>query len=290
MNSILEHRGSRAAGVALLSVSLSALVAGVPALAQPAVNWTGMYVGFYAGGVWGRGNSTANTTCPPLTNGGTVGGYYCFSSDPASFANADAVLNVGSGSASSTKFTGGIQAGHNWQSGNIVYGIETDFGSFKVQGSRSASGVYPTAGGPVPFAAGTAFTVSNSFDTDWLFTARGRFGWAASNWLVFATGGVALSRVAVTHSYSDNMVSGGFTGTGNASESKLKVGWTLGAGAEAALTRNWSIKAEYLYVNLGTVNALANVTHAGQVGYSNALGLATELTAHIARLGANFRF
>jgi outer membrane immunogenic protein len=247
------------------------------------VNWTGMYVGFYAGGVWGRGNSTANTDCRVENVAGTTGGSYCDTSKPETLANADAVLNAGSGSVSSAKFTGGIQAGRNWQDGNVVYGIEADFGSFNVQGSRSGSGVYAAGfGGGV--TAGDAFTVSNSFNTDWLFTARGRFGWAASNWLLFATGGLAMSRVTVTNSYSDVSTSA------TASESKVKVGWTLGAGAEVALTRNWSLKGEYLYVNLGSVSVLSNVFNPGSPGYAAALGVATELTAHIARLGANFRF
>jgi outer membrane immunogenic protein len=286
------RRAAFAARVALLSLPVSALVAGSPALAAPAYNWTGMYVGFYAGGVWGNGKSTGNSKCG-TGDGAAIGGYFCDTNLPASLANADAVYSAGSGSVSSTKFTGGIQAGYNWQDGNVVLGVETDFGSFNINGSRSASGVFTTGGGfggsgVVP---GDAFTVSNSFNTDWLFTTRGRFGWAASNWLVFATGGVALSRVSITNSYSDNHTEVGIVGTNaTVSESKLKVGFTLGGGVEVALTRNWSIKGEYLYVNLGSVSVLGNVFHPNNPGYANALGVTTELTAHIARLGANFRF
>jgi outer membrane immunogenic protein len=284
VNPILERGGPRAAQVALLSVSLSALFAGAPALAQPAVNWTGMYVGFYAGGVWGRGNSQASTNCPETdAGGGPPGGYYCTSTDPATSANANAVTSAGSGSASSSKFTGGIQAGYNRQTGNVVYGVEADFGAFNLQGSRSTSGVYP--GGT------NTFTVTNSFNTDWLFTARGRLGWAASGWLVYATGGLAMSRVEVANLFSDDRAAGGFSGaTGSASASKTKVGWTLGGGLEYAVTRNWSIKGEYIYVDLGSLSALGTVSHPGFVGYTNALGVSTSLTAHIARLGANFRF
>jgi outer membrane immunogenic protein len=282
VNSKLESGGSHAAKVALLSVSLSALVAGSPALAQP-YNWTGMYVGFYAGGVWGRGNTSANTNCPATV--GAEGGYYCESTAPISFANADAVTNAGSGSVSSGKFTGGIQAGHNWQTGSFVYGVETDFGAFRLRGARSASGVYP-ADSASPVDPGLGFTVSNSFETNWLFTARGRVGWAVSNWLLFATGGLAMSRVTVTNSYSD-----GVPVAASASESKLKVGWALGGGMEYALTRNWSLKGEYLYVDLGSVSVVNNIsTFSSGVAYSNALGISTDLTAHIARLGANFRF
>jgi len=248
-----------------------------------------MYVGFYAGGVWGRGKSSANTNCPAF--GVADGGYYCDTSDPTSLPNGAAVTNAASGSVSSGRFTGGIQAGRNWQTGSFVYGVEADFGAFKLRGARSTSGVYP-ANSPATVNAGETFVVSNSFGTDWLFTARGRIGWAASNWLVFATGGLAVSRVTIASSFSDNHLFGTDPGaTGSASASKVKTGWALGGGLEYALTRNWSLKGEYLYVDLGSVSVVNNVSvFANGAGYSNALGVSTDLTAHIARLGANFRF
>jgi outer membrane immunogenic protein len=291
MSSKLAQRRARAraAQLALLSLPVSALVAASPALAQP-VNWTGMYVGFYAGGAWGRGNSTANTNCPAVIGGGPPGGYFCDDISAGSAANASAVTSAGSGSVSSTKFTGGIQAGYNWQAGSFVYGVEADFGAFNVTGSRTGTGVYPTGAG-FGAVAGTAFTVTNSFDTDWLLTARGRLGWAASGWLVYATGGLAMSRVEVANSFADSVSAGGFSGATESSRAaKTKVGWTLGGGVEFALTRNWSIKGEYLYVDLGSVSTVGTVTHLGFVGYTNALGVSTDLTAHIARVGANFRF
>jgi outer membrane immunogenic protein len=252
-----------------------------------------MYVGFYAGGVWGRGKTSANTNCPELNPAGTIGGYYCDSTAPASRANATAVTNAASGSLSSTKFTGGVQAGHNWQIGSFVYGIEGDFGAFKLNGARSVSDVYGASVGSA-VNIGDRFVVGNSINTDWLLTARGRIGWTHSNWLVFATGGLAVSRVTVTTTFSDNHAAGGISGANrSASESKNKVGWTLGGGMEVALTRHWSLKGEYLYIDLGSLGVVANVAHPGippGVGYSNALGVSTDLAAHIARLGANFRF
>ena len=38
--------------------------------------------------------------------------------------------------------------------------------------------------------------------------------------------------------------------SGNPSSSR--VGWTVGAGAEYALTNNWTIRGEYLYADLGS--------------------------------------
>lgn len=284
VNLKLERRGSRAAQAVLLSVSLSALLAGAPALAAPVNNWTGLYAGFYAGGVWGQGKSTASSDCPPSIGGGPPGGYYCDATAAGSSANANAVTSAASGSVSSTKFTGGIQAGYNWQTGAFVYGVEADFGAFRVKASRSTSGVYPASGSIVGPAPGDPFAVTNSFSTDWLITARGRLGWAASNWLVYATGGLAMSRIKVEDSFSDA------SANETATASKIKVGWTLGAGMEVALTKNWSLKGEYLYVDLGSVSTLGTVENLGSPGYANALGVSTSLTAHIARLGANFRF
>lgn len=293
MNSFPVGRKSRAGQAALLSVSIYAVVAGSPALAQP-VNWTGFYAGLYAGGVWGRGKSSTSVADCGKTYDGITGGYFCDDSTlPASRANGNAVANAGSGSSSSGKFTGGIQAGRNWQDGNLVYGFEVDFGSFNVKGSRSGSGVFTTAGngGGGGVNPGDAFTVSNSFSADWLFTARARLGWAVSNWIVFVTGGAAMSKVSVTNTYSDNHVSGGVTGTSlTVSKSKVRIGWTLGGGAEIAINKNWSIKGEYLYVDLGSVSTLGNVFHPNNPGYANALGVTTDLTAHVARLGANYKF
>ena len=190
----------------------------------------------------------------------------------------------------SSKFTGGVQIGHNWQTGNFVYGVEGDFGAFNIRGSRSGSGVYP-AGTLVAGFPGSAFTVTNSVSTDWLLTVRGRIGWAASGWLVYATGGLAMSRVEVENSFSDANAQNGVAGaTGSSSYSKVKFGWTVGGGMEVAVTRNRSLKGEYLYADLGSVSTVTNITHLNFVGYTNALGVSTSLTAHVARLGANYRF
>jgi outer membrane immunogenic protein len=280
-------RAGRASQSALLSVSIYAVVAGSPALAQP-VNWTGFYAGLYAGGVWGRGKSTATSDCPAST--GTTGGYYCDSTVAGTGANASAVTSAATGSNSSSSFAGGIQGGYNWQTGSTVYGIEADLGAFRIKGARSASGVFPVSGGANQVNAGDTFTVTSSFDTTWLLTARGRVGWAASQWLIYATGGLAVSRVNVGQTYSDNYNNAGFFGAGSASTSTTKVGWTLGAGLEYALTKNWSIKGEYLFVDLGSVSSLMAISNAGGVGYTNAIRISTDLTAHIARLGANYRF
>ena len=74
------------------------------------------------------------------------------------------------------------------------------------------------------------------------------------------------------------------------SKNDTRFGWTAGAGVEYALTNNWSVKAEYLYYDLGktTVNApLVSGVGAG-AGVS---GVArSDNKGNIVRAGVNYRF
>jgi opacity protein-like surface antigen len=44
------------------------------------------------------------------------------------------------------------------------------------------------------------------------------------------------------------------TAVTNFGNSKINVGWTVGAGVEGVLVGNWNWKAEYLYMDLGSIN------------------------------------
>src|SRR5437870_2216552 len=71
-----------------------------PAVAIPSV-WTGFYAGVNAGGAWGRFPlETINGSATPVD---------------AAAGSAAETLTVRSSS-----FTGGVQAGYNWQSGRVV--------------------------------------------------------------------------------------------------------------------------------------------------------------------------
>ncbi len=109
---------------------------------------------------------------------------------------------------------GGLQAGYNWQTGQFVFGVETD-----IQLS-SADDVFA----PWKFA------------NPWFGTARARAGIAMNNILFFGTGGLAYGGLR-----ADNL---------GLSETRTGAGWTVGAGMEVGLTPNWSAKVEYLYIDL----------------------------------------
>ena len=86
---------------------------------------------------------------------------------------------------------------------------------------------------------------------------RGRLGYVAGPTLFYATGGLAYGEVK-----SESQVSGintvftfqfnSFGGSLDAS--KVKTGWAAGWGIETQLGGNWSVKKEYLYIDLGTVS------------------------------------
>ncbi len=293
-------RGLHSKSRLLCGVALGALASALgfggagSAQAQP-YDWTGFYVGGYVGGAWGHSNASTSTTCPPLGwTGVFTGGYYCsLPSTPATAANAAAVAAAGTGSANSSTFVGGVQAGYNWQSGSVVYGVETDFGSFSLSNSRQGGGVYVANSFliPPPVMAGKSFTVGTSLSTDWLFTARGRLGWAVSDWLVYVTGGLAVTDMKASLSFSDTVASGGFSGAaGFGSSSSTKLGYTVGAGGQYALNQRWSLKAEYLFVDFGSINTSALVAHPAFVGYSNLLSTSEDLKAHVVRVGVNYKF
>ena len=75
------------------------------------------------------------------------------------------------------------------------------------------------------------------------------------------------------------------------SQSSFKTGWTLGGGGEFALNRSWTIKAEYLYVDLGKVTSTTSLfTPAGAALANSKIGYSADLNLHIARVGLNYRF
>ncbi len=113
----------------------------------------------------------------------------CFPPLSGCAVNTIDVQNAGAQTTHARGFTGGAQAGYNLQSGNIVYGIETDLQSFRADGSSSRT---------VNVVSGIAgkVTVGSSISTAWLFTLRPRAGVVVNNnWLFYVTGGLAVSEL-----------------------------------------------------------------------------------------------
>lgn len=159
-------------------------------------------------------------------------------------------------------FTGGGQIGYNVQWGHIVAGIEADFNY--VDHSNSA----------------TSFSgaVSSNTSGDFTGTVRPRLGFAAGPWLLYGTAGLAYGNVQTT--ISSNL-GDGFT----ASSSEWRTGWVAGGGIEYAISKNWSLKTEYLHTDLGGSTASATSTLDG-----NTYSWRTRAVDDAVRFGINYRF
>ncbi len=230
-------------------------------------SWAGFYVGGNAGYVWGGADVTGTMLAPA----------------PFLAVDAAAVNAAASPRLKPDGFTGGLQAGYNWQDGPAVFGLESDFDAFHLRANTGGSLAFPsTLPGGVAFPPTQFFNTTSSISTDWLFTGRGRLGWTHDHWLIYATGGVAVTSVQ-----SNQTIAVLAPFTFNAPVSSTRVGWTVGVGAEYALTTNWSFKAEYLYLDFGTLNGVGTLTPAfAGLTYSNS----TRLTANLARVGVNYKF
>jgi outer membrane immunogenic protein len=146
-------------------------------------------------------------------------------------------------------FVGGT-AGYNWQTSNIVFGVEADGAWADVNASATALGV------------------TASSKTDALGTVRGRVGVAFDQVLLYATGGYA---------WIDNKITVSALGV-SASDSKFHSGWTVGAGVEAFVAPQWSVKGEYLYRSLGSENYFTGTLPSG------------DLKLHTLQFGVNYHF
>jgi outer membrane immunogenic protein len=247
-----------------------------PPVAAPVDTWTGFYAGLNAGGDWGTSSDPTSTAFCTLAT--------CYFNAP----NVPGVNAAGAQSVNTSGFTGGIQGGYNWQSGNFVAGFEADFEYFRSAGSSSVTAIYPVN---APFS----FNINSSVSTDWLFTARPRLGYAANGWLFYGTGGLAVTQLRTNETFIDNccILGGGFGVIGSAPVSSVKAGWVVGAGIERKLADKWSLGVEYLYVNFGSISTTsANLTTYGYA--SNVSGSvfshSADLASNIVRLRLNKQF
>jgi outer membrane immunogenic protein len=109
-----------------------------------------------------------------------------------------------------------------------------------------------------PFFAPGILSRTLTADTKWVGTATSTVGIAHDRWLIYGKAGVAWAKT----DYTDNWAIVGFplfTGAGSTNSSS-QVGWTVGTGVEWAIWNNWSIKAEYDYLDFGNKTTAINGT------------------------------
>jgi outer membrane immunogenic protein len=208
--------------------------------------WTGFYVGGQAG--WGFARTSSSFS-----------GFDAGDTPPAVSPNGGGDII-------------GTQLGYNRQFGFWLAGLETDIAGAFIKGNASS-------------VSTNGFTIPTEQDINWLGTLRGRLGiLPADRLLLFVTGGLAYGGTTVS---SISLPVGGNCVTsscGSGSASATRAGWALGGGLEYAWSNNVTFKAEYLYVDLGSLS----VTYPITLAVSKATTTST-FAANIVRVGLNMK-
>ena len=219
--------------------------------------WSGFYAGVHAG--YGRADSGTDTTHLPTQP----------SFDALPFTQTTDLKG----------FMGGVQAGYNWDMGGFILGFEVDWSHSSMDGANQLAPLLLFSGAP---DIGSSQTTST--DLKWLATARLRLGTAiGAQALAYVTGGAALGKVE--YNVVTDYVGDPFRYPGTLSKNRL--GWTAGGGLEFGLATNMTLKAEYLYFDLGDSTITAN-----PVAPNAPFQVQTvhDLNGHIVRVGLNYRF
>jgi outer membrane immunogenic protein len=174
-----------------------------------------------------------------------------------------------------------------------VLGAEADWQWTSLKSTIDAA--YPAFANPGnPAFTNNAHTEHVSSRLQSFATVRGRIGYTFDRLLVYATGGLAIGHIKseTNVTFATGAPAPVYNGAVHiGSDSTTRFGWVLGGGGEYSLAGNWSIKAEYLYVNLGTytyASPLVAATAAFVPGYSWTTTVREH--EHIARIGLNYKF
>lgn len=227
-----------------------------PILVAP-YNWSGLYFGAHAGWVTGGWD-----------------GNMAYSDE---YKYPQSVFDHSGKSLDGDGWLGGLQVGFNRQQGSFVWGLEADISWADLE-ERKQFFPYP--------ALDTAWSIGN--ELDYFGTVRGRLGFLVTPaLLLYGTGGFAWgktdSNLVVVDTGSGNFV----TARGSAEENHF--GWAAGVGGEFLVTDGWTVRAEWLHVDLGKEDYhLKGTTWAGVPHVTDSFP--AELEFDVFRVGVNYNF
>ncbi|NGX98035.1 MAG: porin family protein, partial [Candidatus Afipia apatlaquensis] len=164
--------------------------------------------------------------------------------------------------------------GYNWQfAPNWLLGIEGDISGTGIRNNNTRP--ITTGGAPI----GVGFNHVADQNVNWLASIRGRLGWVWDRWLVYGTGGGAFAGIDYRTDYT------GFAVNNPITDSRTLSGWVAGGGVEYAVANNWTVRAEYLYYDLGNETVINPTTTPG----SN-LVTTFDNRFHVVRAAVNYKF
>ncbi|HWV52292.1 outer membrane protein, partial [Pseudorhodoplanes sp.] len=274
-----------------VGAALAALFVSSAAQAQ---NWTGFYIGGNTGVGFGK-TSSVNQPVDLLSEAFFNSGGLDFA--PGSFDT----------SAHRNGWVGGLQAGYNWQAGAFVFGVEADIQKSAIGGRRSQQAFAL----PLAWGSAYAFDVNTESNLEWFGTLRGRVGFLITpDFLLYGTGGLTYggvensAAVVFAPSVQPAGVLGGlgsltfqcsttaaaptsdcYAGRGTGT----RIGWTAGLGGEWKLDANWSVKLEYLHLQLQGMSINLVSPPPSSPGVSTNF-VFDDFAYDIVRVGLNYRF
>jgi outer membrane immunogenic protein len=205
-------------------------------------------------------------------NGFYIGGYYGTAvgegrirTDPPGnpFGTRTGQVNVNSGG-----ITLGGTVGYNWQFAPAwLVGLEADAGTLGIDRT---------------FKEYNDVIISGS-KANWYGTLRGRFGYVTGPSLLYVTGGAAF--VHITDTFGGDSITIPATAAVT-----TRTGWTVGAGIETKLSRNWTTKTEYLFIDAGSYTVGTDPFGTGVAPGSGGLVPTTvDHTYHVIKTGLNYK-
>jgi outer membrane immunogenic protein len=229
--------------------------------AETPFSWTGFYVGLNAGYHWGSGDfpfAIADTGTGGLSEFSALGAI-----------PSKGVSNIGGAAV-------GAQVGYNHQFGQFVLGAEADIDWLSGRKSESSSLGEDNV---------TLFSTSNSRSMDYFGTARVRLGFAPiDRLLIYETGGLAFGDAKSSFSLAVPIAQPPLAASASA---RSDIGWTVGGGVEYAMTEHWTVKAEYLYYDLGNKSSTVSFNYGNDT--TSMTGRAKN-NGNLMRLGFNYKF
>lgn len=236
-----------------------ALAAEFSSLAAPPVfTWTGAYSGQTGGYTFG-----GKDTAPPDNFWSKA------------FDAAGSAFNATGASGQDHSLLGGGEFGVNYQLQSVVLGLESDLTYTNLA----------TAAAPSALSTGTeSVAYTSGMSGHWLSTFRGRFGTALDDrLLVYTTAGLAVAGRNYDNGYEVLSPSGQDYSLGTGT--KAAGGIAIGGGLEYALTKNWTLKGEYLYTDVGAAHTFGSAPIGG-----GAANHASDLDEKVLRAAINYKF
>lgn len=237
MNKRLYTKGGRMRAAWLAAAAIATLpLTAAGDVRADDFSWSGIYVGGMGGYNWNKDLTTEYITATGAARN------ISFAYEPEGFS-------------------GGIKAGVNFEAGSFVYGAEADFELTNIKGT---------------FIDRIENIGRGDDEYDWQASIRARMGLAVDRFMVYGTGGFAMSKIQNTYTLViPPPVSEVF--------SDVKHGWTIGGGVDFAVTDSLIAGVEYRYTKYDLFSNVSTVAFPGLTGTQ-------EPTSSAIRFSLSYKF